>query len=118
MRSRKQVSLQVEQMEQKALLSALPVFTHRAFNHLVHEIHNAAGTFAKTQNQIAFATRIGNLSFQVPYGNAELNPKWQVDIGIYSPAVPRSGLAMVSQLKIDLANYVRAGVASGAFRFK
>ena len=118
MRSRKQVSLQVEQMEQKALLSVLPVFTSRALTHVVHEINQAAGTFAKTLNETAFAARIGNISFQVPYGHTLLNPTWQSDIAIFNPTVPGSGLAMTHQIKSDLASYIRFGVSPPPlFRF-
>lgn len=111
--------LEVESLEGKVAPSAfLPVLTQRTFNQVLHQIDNAAGTYAKTQNARQFDFALAQISRRVPFGRANLYPVWQADEGIYSGVKDGSGLAMVRQIKADLVSYVQAGVSAGAFRFR
>jgi hypothetical protein len=120
MRRNRRATLQVEALEGKALLSAppLPVLTHHTFDQVLRQIDQSAGAFAKTRNTNGFIAGLSQISFEIPFGHRALFPVWQTDVGIFKPNVPGSGLAMVKQLKADLASYVKAGVAAGAFLFR
>ena len=95
--------------------SALPVLRGKTYTQVLHQIDQAAGTFAKTHNENAFQARLSQISQQIPYGHSQLLPTWQSDVGIYDPTVPGSGVAMVKQLKADLISYVKGSVADGSF---
>jgi len=113
MRTRRQFAANVESLEGKALLSALPMLSQHTFNQVLHQIDQAAGTFAKTRNPNAFDAALARISHEIPYGNAQLYPTWQADETIYDPTVPGSGMQMVKQLKVDLKDYVQSSVADG-----
>jgi hypothetical protein len=114
MRTRRTYQASLESLEGKALLSTLPILTSNTFNHVLHQIDQAAGTYAKTHNATLFDATLGQISFKIPYGHSQLFPTWQSDEGIYDPTVPGSGLQMVNQLKIDLKDYVQTAVADGS----
>ncbi len=115
MRTRRQFAANVESLEGKALLSTLPILTQHTFNQALHQIDQAAGTFAKTHNPNAFDAALAKISYEIPYGHAQLYPTWQADETIYDPTVPGSGTQMVKQLKTDLKDYVQSSVADGTF---
>jgi hypothetical protein len=117
--SRRRTVFQIESLEGKATPSTFfPVLTHHTLGQVFHQIDNAAGTYAKTHNPNQFDANLSRISYRIPYGHAQLFPTWQGDEGIYDPATPGSGVAMVRQIKIDLVSYVRDGVSSGSFGFR
>ena len=118
LRTRRRFQASLENLEGKALLSAIPVLSQATFNQVVHQIDLAAGTYAKTHNPNAFDAALAKISFKVPYGNSQLYPTWQADESIYSSSVPGSGVQMVQQLKADLASYVVTSVADGTMAIR
>ena len=115
MRTRRRFAVNVESLEGKALLSTLPVLTQHTFTQVLHQIDQAAGTYAKNHSPNAFDATLAKISYEIPYGHAQLYPTWQADESIYSPTVPGSGVQMVQQLKTDLKDYVQSSVANGTF---
>jgi hypothetical protein len=118
MRTRRQLHVNVESLEGKALLSALPVLSLSTYNHVLGQIGGAAGTFAKTHNENAFVGSLSRISYEIPYGHAQLFPTWQSDVGIYQPGVVGSGSQMVAQLKADLTGYVQTAAADQSIALK
>ncbi len=117
-RSKRSVSLRVESMESRALLSGvLPVLTVQTYDTVIADVKNVMGTLAKTHNFSAAQHSLTQLSFKIPFGGQQLSPTWIADLGIYSAQVPRSGLAMQNQILVDLNQYIEAGVTAGTFRF-
>ncbi len=116
-RIKRSVSLRVETMESRELLSGVvPVLTMQTYNAVVGDVKNVMGTLAKTHNFSAAQLSLTNLSSSIPFGRQELSPTWVGDLGIYSPQVPRSGLAMQNQILGDLNRYIDGGVSAGTFR--
>ncbi len=118
MNRKRRGQFQVEALEEKALLSVVPVLTHRALSHAFASIDRAAGTFARTHNVHRVQADLSRIAHTIPYGGRFLLPQWQTDAAIYNPATPGSGLQAVHQIKVDLASYVHQSVASGLFRVR
>jgi hypothetical protein len=95
----------------------VPVLSPATYNKVLRQINKAAGTLAKTHNETAFLATLAQISYEIPYGHAQLFPTWQIDVGIYSPSDPGSGKEMVNQIRSDLATYVQTSVSNGTFVF-
>ncbi|AGA30825.1 hypothetical protein [Singulisphaera acidiphila] len=116
---RRQTALQVESLESKAAPSSfVPVLTQNTFNNVVQQIDLAAGNYAKTHNAKQFDARLAQLSTRIPFGQAQLLPTWRENESIYNGTRDGSGAVMVQEIQANLILYVRAGVQSGAFRFR
>jgi hypothetical protein len=113
MRTRRQFPMSVESLEGKTLLSALPVLSQGTFNQVLHQVDQAAGTFAKTHNENGFIAKLSQISYRIPYGHSQLFPAWESDAAIYNQGSPGSGVTMVNQLKTDLVDYVQTAVGDG-----
>jgi hypothetical protein len=96
----------------------LPLLTHQTYASVLHQIDQAAGTYAKTKNAAAFDAALSQISTKIPFGHSQLYPTWQGDESIYDPTVPGSGAQMVKQIKLDLKDYVTSAVASASIRFR
>jgi hypothetical protein len=96
----------------------VPVLAQKTYISVLHQIDQAAGTFAKTHNPTAFDAALAKISFEIPYGNTQLYPTWQADESIYSPSVPGSGVEMVKQLKADLQSYVQTAISTDSIRLR
>jgi len=113
MRNIRRFRTDLESLEGKALLSTVPFLSQNTFNHAVHQIDMAAGTYAKTHNAYAFDSALAQISNEIPNGGTKLYPTWKVDEGIYNPAIAGSGVSMVQHIKADLKAYVQTSVANG-----
>lgn len=118
MKRKNRVPIQVERMEEKVLLSNLPLLTHRALSHAFADIDRAAGRFARTHNENRVQHDLTRIAHTIPFGGQNLLPQWQAAAGTYDPNTPGSGLQAVRQIKIDLRDYVVQSVAAGTFRFR
>jgi hypothetical protein len=117
--NRRRTVIQIETLEGRAVPSTvLPVLTHHTLHQVLHQIDNAAGSFAKSHNANAFDASLSRISSRIPFGRAQLLPTWQADENIYDPATRGSGVAMIKQIKVDLIQYVKDGVSNGDFKYR
>jgi hypothetical protein len=69
--------MQVEAMERKALLSALPqLLTMGTYREVKRELGAALGETVATQNLQALGPRLAAIAAQVPFGKSQLLPSW------------------------------------------
>lgn len=118
MSKKTQITVQIEGLEEKALLSPIPVLSRSTLSHAYTAIDRAAGTFARTHNEHRVQNDLTRIARTIPFGRQNLLPTWQADTAIYDPNTRGSGLEAVRQIKLDLTNYVRQSVADGTFRLR
>jgi hypothetical protein len=120
MRPRKHRALEVERLDKKELLSSagVPVLTDTAFTAALSSIHHYLNGFAEDFHKKLLISNLTFVAQTIPFGQRDLLPIWQGDIGEFSLHKKGEPGLMFHKIKSDFIAYVVAGAASGKFVFQ
>ncbi len=111
MRRSKTLAPGVDPVEQRVLLSSVPI--PPGLHGVVREVHQIVGELARTGQVFRADIQLTRLAAHLPGGPEILAPHWRADLGLYRPHVRGSIAAVHTQLLGDLYGFARVGLPPG-----
>lgn len=111
MRRSKTLAPGVDPVEQRVLLSSVPV--PPGLHGVVREVHQIVGELARTGQVRRADIQLTRLAAQIPGGPEILAPLWRADLGLYRPHMRGSVAAVRVVILDELYGFACVGTAPG-----